>query len=209
MAWCYTCRKNIVFGGIRDQDLRFCSKRCHQQQACFLESLELVTHLQASDERARMLASPCPLCHQARPVNTHQRAFTWSLLLWGQIDTETFVSCRVCALRLQSTWTLGSLLLGWWSLPFGPVLTIVAVSYNGLHALRSLLPSPPRPDLLVHARRSLARRWSDAQHPKHAPVPILARAPRPAKAPPAPLGLDVTGRPRMRPGEGRIPTITR
>ena len=140
MAYCDHCGTRVLFGGKRDRGHRFCSARCHEKGRPLLDAFERVGPLVPAALKERHQGR-CPACAGAGPVDVHSAHYVYSLVLYTSwTDTER-VSCRPCGRRAQSSAVLKCLLLGWWGIPFGLLMTPIQIARN-LHGLFS--PPDPR-----------------------------------------------------------------
>lgn len=75
----------------------------------------------------------------------------------GPVKEQAFVSCSRCADKEQALSTAGSLLVGWWAIPHGLILTPFALLTNAYHMIHSVTrKEQPSPLLLAYARECLA-----------------------------------------------------
>ncbi len=141
MARCAHCNTLILFGGRRLGEFRFCNDRCMQRGS----HLGLVDSLPPEVVEAEVEAvyrGSCPRCRRAGPVDVHHQHLVWSAIVVTSWRTESFVCCRSCAAKLQIVGVFACLLLGWWGLPLGLVVTPVQLIRNVLALLR---PDPGAP----------------------------------------------------------------
>lgn len=141
MARCAYCGTVILFGGVRDGNLRFCSKECHQQGYALtiapeipedvIEQLALETH-----------QGFCPQCGGRGPVDVHMSHRVYSVLVYTKWSSRANLCCRSCGLKRQIADAVFSLFFGWWS-SWGLVLTPVQVIRNFTSAIRP--PDEMRP----------------------------------------------------------------
>ncbi|HOK76416.1 MAG TPA: hypothetical protein PLW35_01700 [Verrucomicrobiota bacterium] len=81
----------------------------------------------------------CPKCGGAGPVDVHRSYRICSAIVVSRWTNIPEVCCRKCATKSQILGILYSLCLGWWSIPWGLILTPVQVFQN----LRALFRGPP------------------------------------------------------------------
>jgi len=129
MATCPYCNSMIVFGGVRDGDLRFCNQKCHQAGAL----IRLARTVSADDVRKRVDAvhqGACPKCQRVGSVDVHTSHSVWSALIMTTWKSTPQVSCLSCGKKAKLKATLSSLFLGWWGFPWGLVWTPVQIGRN-------------------------------------------------------------------------------
>ncbi|MDI9239559.1 hypothetical protein QLQ15_11655 [Lysobacter sp. LF1] len=156
MGTCYTCKQTIALGGIKAHGFRFCSKACHAQKASFLERLAAIPQQEVEIEAARMRTEGrCARCGCSRGVEVHHALFVWSVILVTFTRKNTITACIACARKQQALWTIGTLLAGWWGIPFGLIMTPVATITNVVHLIRSHTRSKPSAALKEYVRERL------------------------------------------------------
>lgn len=130
MAKCNYCNSTIVFGGIKEENFRFCNKKCYEKGYALIVANQIpqeviMKHVQEVHNGA------CPQCKKSRgPVDVHTAHRIWSFVLltsWVSVPT---ISCRTCGVRRQSLNLVSSFLLGWWGLPWGILITPIQISKN-------------------------------------------------------------------------------
>ena len=142
MAKCDYCGSTIIFGGKQNGNLRFCNDRCLQEG-----SLAAIAH-QVPDnvvEQAVWSAHQghCPKCNGSGPVDVHVSHRVWSALVITSWRSQPQVSCRRCGIKSQCGDAAFSLLLGWWGIPWGLVMTPVQIGRNIVAMSRP--PDPTKP----------------------------------------------------------------
>ena len=167
MAKCNTCGNVILFGGHRENGLRFCGKDCLEKGQVLLLAKAIPEETVAAAAREVHMGL-CPVCGGSGPVDLHRSHEIWSLLLVTQWKTLPRMSCRPCAVKRQMGGLVFSLLFGWWGFPWGFVMTPVQLVRN-----LSELASPPNPahpsrDLQQQMRMVLAEQsmGDDAEKPE-------------------------------------------
>ena len=155
MASCATCGTTILFGGIKDGSLRFCSAACHAK-GILLSRAEQVPEAEAYGVARRIHAGPCPQCSGAGPVDVHMSYRVWSALVMTQWKSLSQVSCRNCGVKTQLGNIAFSAVAGWWGFPWGLIMTPIQI----IRTLAALLsppgPSEPSPRLLQAAKLQIA-----------------------------------------------------
>lgn len=165
MATCDTCKKTILFGGLRESSFRFCNKKCMENGHVLIAA----TKIPADIVRKRAIeihSGSCPVCEQERgPVDVHTAHKIWSLILMSSWTSSPQISCRPCGRKRQMYGAVSSLLAGWWGIPWGLIMTPVQIGKNIFGMLRthdSLQPSERleqlvRVELATHAVKQAGR----------------------------------------------------
>lgn len=159
MASCDFCGTGILFGGIKQGDLRFCSPKCAQNSGWVRQSVMLPEA--EVERRAREIhQGRCPKRGGPGPVDIHTSHRVYSALAWTSWSSHPELCCRACGRKKQIKHGAFSFLLGWWGFPFGLVITPVQVGRNlaGIIGLGVPDPASPSPALKRVVRRMLAAR---------------------------------------------------
>lgn len=147
MAKCDYCGTTIVFGGVRDGDLRFCNQKCHQNGV--LVKLASAVPPELLEKQVQDVhGGPCPCCNAEGPVDVHTSYRIWSALLLTSWNSRVRVSCRSCGIKQKLGDTVFCLFLGWWGFPWGVLGTPLQISRNMIGVFRS--PDPATPSKLLH-----------------------------------------------------------
>jgi hypothetical protein len=159
MAACAVCNKTILFGGERQGDLRFCSKRCAAAGQRF-QLAATIPDEQVRGEADAIRRGPCPRCARRNgPVDLHLSHRVYSVIVMTRWSTTPIVSCRPCANGRRALDVLFSLAFGWWGFPWGFLITPMQV-FRNIAAL--LTPekalTAPSPALERAVRMQLAAR---------------------------------------------------
>ena len=163
MAKCETCGTTILFGGVRDGDLRFCNEKCHRDGQWLRVAGQLPPDLVAS-QVAQVHQGSCPKCRGRGPVDVHNSYKVWSLLILTSWSTQPQVSCRSCGRKSQIGYTFFSLLCGWWGFPWGLIVTPVQLGRNLVALFSGPDPGHPSPQLESIVRRTLAAHVASSQN---------------------------------------------
>jgi len=144
MATCANCKKIILMGGLRQEGLRFCGKPCLQRGQAALLAARM-----PEAERVRaaqtLFRGPCPTCNKRGGIDLYKSHYVMSFVLFTRHGSHSLISCRTCALKKQGGDFMLSSLVGWWGIPFGLLLTPVALLRNGYAMLfppNGVEPSP-------------------------------------------------------------------
>jgi hypothetical protein len=151
MATCAYCGNTILFGGIRDESLRFCSKKC-QQKGYGLHVAEQIPDNVVLQKAGEIHRGLCPECSGNGPVDVHTSYRVYSLLLFTSWSNRPHLCCRSCATKKQIGDALISLLFGWWGFPWGLIMTPVQIVRNLVGLTKSPDPLVPSDQLTKMTR---------------------------------------------------------
>jgi hypothetical protein len=130
MKKCAYCSSTIVFGGVAENDVNFCNRKCLQSGFAIFTARSLPSEF-VEEHVNKVHSGPCPKCQrQAGPVDAHTSHFVWSALLLTSWSNTPAISCRSCAMKKQILSTMGSALFGWWGFPWGLIMTPVQIVRN-------------------------------------------------------------------------------
>jgi len=154
---CPTCGNQIIFGGIKDGEIRYCGKKCYEADEIGRYARELPSR--AVEMFAREIHSgPCPKCDGNGPVDIHNSYSVYSIILYTSWKTDEHLICKKCALKQQATDLVGSFLLGWWGFPFGLIVTPIQILMNVAAMFQTPGSDGPSQNLLEKSRRIIAAR---------------------------------------------------
>lgn len=156
MGPCYTCKRTVAFGGVKDHGFRFCSKKCYAQKAAFIDAVSAVPAASVETEALKIRNGLCAKCGKPGNVDFHKSAFVWSAVLFTRMSERTFVGCTSCARKSQVISSAGTFLAGWWGIPFGLLFTPAALIANVYYMIRSGVRDHPSTQLRDYAREQLA-----------------------------------------------------
>ena len=162
MAKCSYCNSSIIFGGVREGELRFCNRGC-QQEGELLSVAQLVPE---ADVRQRVTAihqGPCPRCARVGAIDVHTSHSVWSALVLTSWKSTPQVCCVSCGKKAKLLGTLTSLLVGWWGFPWGLIVTPIQIGRNLVGLARTPSSFVPSPQLERIVRLSLAAELRDAR----------------------------------------------
>ena len=129
MAKCAYCGTTILFGGVRDNDLRFCNQECQQKGHALVLSREIpqdIVYKQVNEIHQGL----CPKCQGNGPVDVHTSYRIYSLLLFSSWRSIPNICCRSCGIKSQIGNGIFSFLFGWWGFPWGLLITPAQVVRN-------------------------------------------------------------------------------
>lgn len=138
MAVCAYCSNTIIFGGVSLEGKVFCGERC-RESARLLSLSAKVPYRLLIRKLDELHKGSCPKCGGAGPVDVYRSYRICSAIVVSRWTNIPEVCCRKCATKSQIVGILYSLCLGWWSIPWGLILTPVQVFKN----LRALFRGPP------------------------------------------------------------------
>ncbi len=129
MAKCDYCGSSILFGGVREGNVRFCNERCYNKGYVLMLSQEIPQDiLQHKVNEVRQ--GLCPKCEGTGPVNVHTSHRVWSALFLTSWSSKPQICCRRCGMKSQIGNAMFSFLFGWWGFPWGFIYTPVQVIRN-------------------------------------------------------------------------------
>jgi hypothetical protein len=155
VATCAYCGIMILFGGVKQGELRFCNTTCHGN-GHILSAAATVPESAAQGLARQIHFGPCPRCQGPGPVDVHDSHWVWSAIALTRWGSQQHVTCRRCAFKSQAGNLVFSAGLGWWGFPWGLALTPVQVARNVIAIVYTPDPSQPSPKLLQVARVQLA-----------------------------------------------------
>lgn len=162
MSSCDHCGKFVLFG-TRRGDRVYCGGRC----ATFDPLVTLAREIPEAQVRElvqRWRNEPCPRCKGAGPVDLHTSHKVHSFLVMTQWSSARLVACVSCGRRQQFGHLAYSLLLGWWGLPWGLLVTPIQVVRNLGGLVRPAGRERPSPAFERTVRRIMAQHAMDAAH---------------------------------------------
>jgi hypothetical protein len=145
----------VLFGGKQQEQMRFCNDRCLQQGTLLAISRQVPDDLVRQSVGA-VHRGLCPQCNGSGPVDVHVSHRVWSALLLTSWVSRPQVSCRACGVKRQLGDAAFSLVLGWWGLPWGLIMTPVQVGRNLVGLVTAPDPSKPSAQLEKLVRLNIA-----------------------------------------------------
>lgn len=155
MGSCSVCGNTIVFGGLREGRHRFCGDPCRRSGE-ILVATESVPIEEAEDRAGRMQEGPCPRCGGPGPIDVLASHWVWSAVFLTRWWSRPELRCASCVRKERGLAVGFSLLLGWWGIPWGPIMTVVQVAKNLGGLLGGPIPGRPSADLVRLARMQIA-----------------------------------------------------
>jgi len=155
MSACNRCGKTILFGGVKEDGLRFCSRQCRQAGELLLQSQRIPEQVVAQ-AMAKVVEGSCPVCSGPGPVDVFFSHRVFSAVVVTSWRSVPRVSCRGCATKAQLGSALYSFLLGWWGIPWGFLVTPVQIVRNLAGLAKDADRSRPSKELEQFVRARLA-----------------------------------------------------
>ena len=156
MAKCTYCGTTVLFGGKKVEGLTFCNNKCLAKGQVALVAGQVPDNIVTAQAR-EIHAGACPVCGERRgPVDVHTSHKVASFLIMTSWSSTPRVSCSSCASRAQLGALFYSILLGWWGIPWGIIMTPVQVVKNIAALLRSSESLTPSDQLEQLVRMSIA-----------------------------------------------------
>jgi hypothetical protein len=155
MKKCGTCGNLILMGGKSDGGAHYCNARCLQQGVLLNRSRELPA-AEVQQKLNEVHGGLCPKCHGTGPVDVHASHRAWSALVVTTWSSRQQVCCQSCGTRAKLMDSATTLLLGWWGIPWGLLITPVQIGRNVVGLMRPVDPSRPSPQLENAVRLHLA-----------------------------------------------------
>jgi len=142
MKKCMTCGTTILLGGKSDGESHYCSTRC-QQQGVLLKHSRQLPAAEVEQKIMSIHQGLCPKCHGSGPVDLHVSHRVWSALYVTSWQSRQQMCCTSCGNRNKLGDAAFSLLLGWWGIPWGLVMTPIQIGKNLVGLARPLDSSRP------------------------------------------------------------------
>jgi hypothetical protein len=162
MARCSYCGTAILFGGVRDGELRFCNETCHQQGYLLAVADQVPEDMMAEHVR-QVHQGECPKCGGPGPIDFHTSHTVWSALVVTTWRSNNAVCCRSCGMKSKVGAAVMSGIFGWWGFPWGFVMTPVQIVRNIGGLIKSPDPTRPSKELENVARIHLASQFLESQ----------------------------------------------
>ena len=155
MASCDSCGSSILFGGKRQGDFRFCNDKCLANGQLAVAASQMPDDVVRAQVQA-IHKGPCPKCQGPGPVDVRVSHTVWSALFMTSWKSTPRITCRACGVKRQALDATSSLLLGWWGVPWGIVVTPMQVLRNLAGMLNRDGAHQPSPRLVKQVRLILA-----------------------------------------------------
>jgi hypothetical protein len=155
MARCDYCGTNILFGGVKDEGLRFCNQTCHQHGYLLAIADQVPEDLMARHLNEAHQGN-CPKCNGPGPIDVHTSHVVWSALVMTSWSSRPQVCCRKCGIKSKLGGTAISGVAGWWGFPWGVIITPIQVLRNLFGLFVSPDPEIPSKQLETIVKMNLA-----------------------------------------------------
>ena len=100
----------------------------------------------------------CPKCRKEGPIDVHTSHQIYSLLIYTSYKSTPVICCRSCGIKNQVTDLFGSIILGWWGIPWGVLMTPVQIMKNIAGMITGPNPSTPSDQLHGMVSHILAKK---------------------------------------------------
>ncbi len=155
MATCDSCGSTILFGGIKENGMRFCNNDCRRNGSLLILSKQIPKNI--VDEQANKIhRGLCPKCQGNGPIDVHTSYRIYSALVYTSWKNTPHVCCRSCGVRRQLGDLVFSSVLGWWGFPWGIIMTPMQIFRNLAGMLKGPDETRPSARLEDAVRISLA-----------------------------------------------------
>ncbi len=172
MAQCGYCGTTIVFGGVRDGAQRFCNDKCHQNASLMSLAGQVPANL-VEQQIQEVHEGSCPKCRGRGPVDVYRTYRVWSAFVLTSWSATPQLCCRSCARRSQLGGVLFCLVLGWWGIPWGLILTPIQIIRNIAGMCTGPDPRRPSAELEKFVKVTLAAQIMEAAQQRGASQPPL------------------------------------
>jgi hypothetical protein len=157
MASCGYCNTTILFGGKRYGQQKFCNDKCLQKGQLIAVANTIPPEV-VRQHTYQVHQGTCPQCDGPGPVDVHTSYRVWSAAFMTSWSSRPAVSCNRCGTKRKLGDTLFSLVLGWWGIPWGLLITPVQIGRNLVGMARKPAPEQPSPALEQMVRLGMAQR---------------------------------------------------
>jgi hypothetical protein len=173
---CDLCGKSLRRKGYvsSESGKRFCSDECRESDY-FLEAAGDIPHNEILKATHEIWNGPCPRCKRNRSkVDFRTHYWVYSVVILTSWGRNAEMCCRHCGIQANLQWMAYCLLLDWWGIPFGVLITPVKVLQNVGQMLKT--DHQPSPRLRGVARLQLAR---EIVKGRISAVPLITQAKSP------------------------------
>ena len=162
MAKCDYCGTTILFGGLRDNNVRFCNKKC-QEKGYALVLSHKIPHDIVFRHVNQVHQGLCPKCQGNGPVDVHTSYRIYSFLVFTSWKSIPNICCRSCGIKSQIGNCIFSSLFNWWGFPWGLLMTPVHVVRNIAGIIRGPDEGRPSENLVNLIRVIIAQKLIEQQ----------------------------------------------
>jgi hypothetical protein len=154
MKTCNACALTILFGGVRAEGFRFCSKKCAATSP-WLSAIRAVPQDQVDAQATAIFKGACPICGGPGPVDVRPAYRIYSVVVITITNHTTAICCAKCGRKEQLSALGLSAAFGWWGIPAGVVGTPYLIGANLLAMSRNKRTTPSK-ELKQHVRQAIA-----------------------------------------------------
>lgn len=129
MASCDYCGTRILFGGVKDNGMRFCNEDCHTNGSLIAYSQQLPDDV-VEPHVSAVHQGDCPKCGGPGPIDVHTSYIVWSIMILTSWKSRPEVCCRSCGNKAKLGGLCISAVAGWWGIPWGFIFTPVQIFRN-------------------------------------------------------------------------------
>ena len=138
---CANCKRGIPFQGVQHGRMRFCGQKC--MDAAAVTVTQNVPQQVIDESVRRVHDGACPVCKGPGPVDIHRHFTVFSAIILTRWTTQSRVCCRKCAVKDQ-LFALGkAIVLGWWGIPWGLIITPIQFVRNVIGLVHPPDPAAP------------------------------------------------------------------
>ena len=152
---CPSCGLSVLFGGVKHNGAKYCSKKCFEADSTNRFALEIPDNEVEAFAKSIYMGS-CPKCNGEGPIDVFKSYFVYSIILYTSYKTKEHVVCKSCAKKEQLKDLSLSAVVGWWGIPFGIIITPIMVLMNSVALLLNPAKKGPTKALFKQARFILA-----------------------------------------------------
>lgn len=160
MARCAQCGATILFGGVWENNQRFCNDNCREQSQLINVAMQ-VSDEDISENVWSVHGGPCPNCGGPGPVDVHTSYLVISIIVITSSRSRPQVSCRSCGIKAKLGGALLSGLFGWWGIPWGIMFTPFYITRNLVSIFLPPDPTHPSAKLEQLVRLNIGKQIQD------------------------------------------------
>jgi hypothetical protein len=154
MAKCVNCGATVLFGGVKREELTFCSEGCFRN-ALLNDRLINIPDEVLNETVHSVHEGLCPICGGNGPVDIHFAHRVMSFLVVTQYQKRPRLSCQSCGTKWKIWNNFITFLLGWWGIPFGLAMTPIYLVCNLVNIALPVSTLEPSQHLIEHVKLQL------------------------------------------------------
>jgi hypothetical protein len=108
----------------------------------------------------------CPICSGSGPVDVHTSYWVWSVVFFTRWGNQLNICCRPCGVKKQLGGLALSLVVGWWGIPWGFIMTPVQAVRNAAGIFSGPEPLKPSEALEKVLRMNIGLQAARSTRPK-------------------------------------------